>query len=483
MHVSSETHGLDSALILFFLLLLALLVPSLVQAEIKVIAAEATYTMGDGETPTFAEAMVLQKAKQTALEQAGTYVESYTKVRNLDLTNDEIQTIAGGVVQVEVLQKKRSAVGEGFQFFVKIKATVATDKMEELAQRIKGKNVAGEYKQLQQDYARLIKELETVKQSVTKSTPGPQREAALDQIREYEKAFGSVQKNEGAFFQRLVTGEALVSAALNTKAMVDQLVRKIMEGGQVIELGEAKAHTVVGKPGQLQLTIPVTLRISETLMPAISNTTGKLNGVLRPKIRFEGDTSHTMFKMFRLGSRNSGTAIGTLVRLGNDYQTAAYFQTRIRSFALEFRFPNSTGQAAVCVERLSKHHDLEPLSYSRLFPVRKISFSDQHPSEAYVAETAHTDYARNYHRAMMKNADKNKNWNDEEDEDMNYLNLGNDPDTGFVVVLGEPALFEIQVLLPQEVVRNLTQIDARIVEAGKDAAQSKGVQANCSFAP
>jgi hypothetical protein len=84
---------------------------------------------------------------------------------------------------------------------------------------------------------------------------------------------------------------------------------------------------------------------------------------------------------------------------------------------------------------------------------------------------------------MMKNADKNKNWNDEEDEDMTYLNLGNDPDTGFVVVLDEPALFEIQVLLPQEVVRNLTQIDARIVEAGKDAAQSKGVQANCSFAP
>ena len=29
--------------------------------------------MGEGETPSFAEAMVLQKAKQTALEQAGTY--------------------------------------------------------------------------------------------------------------------------------------------------------------------------------------------------------------------------------------------------------------------------------------------------------------------------------------------------------------------------------------------------------------------------
>ena len=58
--------------------------------------------MGDGETPSFAEAMVLQKAKQGALEEAGTYVESYTKVRNLDLNAEEIQTLAGGVVQVEV---------------------------------------------------------------------------------------------------------------------------------------------------------------------------------------------------------------------------------------------------------------------------------------------------------------------------------------------------------------------------------------------
>ena len=102
-----------------------------VQAETKTILSEAIYWMGDGETPSFAEAMVLQKAKQGALEEAGTYVESYTKVRNLDLNAEEIQTLAGGVVQVEVLEKKRSTMGDGFQFFIKIKATVTTDKVDE----------------------------------------------------------------------------------------------------------------------------------------------------------------------------------------------------------------------------------------------------------------------------------------------------------------------------------------------------------------
>ena len=78
------------------------------QAETKTIVSEATYSMGDGETPIFAEAMVLQKAKQRALEEAGTYVESYTHVRNLDLTRDEIKTIAGGVMKVEIIEQSRT---------------------------------------------------------------------------------------------------------------------------------------------------------------------------------------------------------------------------------------------------------------------------------------------------------------------------------------------------------------------------------------
>lgn len=89
-----------------------LVIPLVALAETRVLTTEATYTMGDGETPSFAEAMALQKAKKIALEQAGTYVESYTKIQNLDLTTEEIQTIAGGVLQVGILEKKRSLVGE-----------------------------------------------------------------------------------------------------------------------------------------------------------------------------------------------------------------------------------------------------------------------------------------------------------------------------------------------------------------------------------
>jgi hypothetical protein len=55
------------------------------------IIAEGSYNMGDGETPTVAESRALLNAKRAALERAGTYVESYTKVRNFQLTQDQIQ--------------------------------------------------------------------------------------------------------------------------------------------------------------------------------------------------------------------------------------------------------------------------------------------------------------------------------------------------------------------------------------------------------
>ena len=58
------------------LCILILVSVSPVYALTKILTAEATYIMGDGETPSFAEAMALQKAKQSALEEAGTYVQS-----------------------------------------------------------------------------------------------------------------------------------------------------------------------------------------------------------------------------------------------------------------------------------------------------------------------------------------------------------------------------------------------------------------------
>src|SRR3989338_1288964 len=146
------------ALFLFF--------PSLGFAQTKEIISEGTYNMGDGETPGVAESRALLQAKRIALEQAGTYVESYTKVENLQLTKDELQVLASGIMEVEILDKKRTIVGDGFHFWVQIKAKVNPDKIEEMAKRVKEKSVVEDYKKIQEAYDKSQKDIEELKKQL-----------------------------------------------------------------------------------------------------------------------------------------------------------------------------------------------------------------------------------------------------------------------------------------------------------------------------
>lgn len=210
--------------ILAVLVLIALLSASSAVAETKSTEAEAWYTMGDGETPSFAEAMVLQKAKQMALEQAGTYVQSYTHMRNFDLTVDEIKTVAGGLLRTEIVERYRTLEGQGIRFGVKIKATVTTDKMEELAQRVRGGQLSSDYKRLQEDYAKLFGILEDLKKQVASSATESERVVAIEKIRNVERNFQDIRSTEAALNRRLLSGDEL-SAKID-KALRDQQKRK-----------------------------------------------------------------------------------------------------------------------------------------------------------------------------------------------------------------------------------------------------------------
>jgi hypothetical protein len=273
---------------LFVLILVALLIPPLAQAEIKVITAEAAYTMGDGETPSFAEAMVLQKAKQRALEEAGTYVESYTHVRNLDLTVDEIKTIAGGVMKTEIVEQNREQLkGNGLRFYVKIRALVTTDKMEDLARRIRGGNLALENKRLQDAIADLTKGLDLLKRQVPETKTESEREIVLDKIREIEKQFREVLSTERAFYKRLVSGEELVAKAEREfqneqrrreeeqrrqerlNHAFEQLLRSIRDNGHMIEIGPPETEVSVDRPETVTLRFLVTATVTDEAKASI----------------------------------------------------------------------------------------------------------------------------------------------------------------------------------------------------------------------
>ncbi len=134
------------------LFLFLFMIPAFAVADVREITAEGSYIMGDGETPLAAEERALQKAKRAALEEAGTYVESYSKVENLQLTRDEVQVLASGIMDVTVLEKKRTMAGEGLIVWVRISARIQTDEVKKMAARVRDRDAAEDYRNLRKSY-------------------------------------------------------------------------------------------------------------------------------------------------------------------------------------------------------------------------------------------------------------------------------------------------------------------------------------------
>jgi tetratricopeptide (TPR) repeat protein len=137
-------------------------------AEIRTIASTGEYRMGDNDTRTDAKRLALLDAKRLALEKAGTYIESVTEVKSLDLTKEEIRAYTAGIV--EVIEQTTSTVMEGESTVVRVDVTakidtdVVTRQIEALRQNqdVKSKLLEAEFRAY-----KLQKELETKTQELT----------------------------------------------------------------------------------------------------------------------------------------------------------------------------------------------------------------------------------------------------------------------------------------------------------------------------
>jgi tetratricopeptide (TPR) repeat protein len=114
-------------------ILFALALPMTVYAETNTTTAEATYLMGEGETPALAESKAFDAAKAKAVEQLLPFVAEQTKGSKYPFSPEQVRAIAEATLDVELLEKKRTVVGERFQFSTRLKATV---RQEQIASEI-----------------------------------------------------------------------------------------------------------------------------------------------------------------------------------------------------------------------------------------------------------------------------------------------------------------------------------------------------------
>ena len=98
--------------------------PVLLKNDVLIVRTEGTSFLGSGITEDYAKTLAINDAKRTALEQAGTYLESHTEILNYTLVKDEIITYTAGLLKVTLLNEKRMLVNGMFTFKVEIEATI-----------------------------------------------------------------------------------------------------------------------------------------------------------------------------------------------------------------------------------------------------------------------------------------------------------------------------------------------------------------------
>lgn len=107
--------------------------PPSASAEVRLVASQGEYRMGDRDTKEVSVRLATEEAKRDALEQAATYLESVTVVEDRAVTRDEINTYTAGLVVV--LDQQTSMTLDGDTVVVTVALTAEVD-TEEVAQAL-----------------------------------------------------------------------------------------------------------------------------------------------------------------------------------------------------------------------------------------------------------------------------------------------------------------------------------------------------------
>ncbi len=136
-------------------------------AEIKVIEADSAYVMGDNDSKIDARRIAVQEAKRKALEQAGTYLESVSEVKNYQLTKDEVKAYTAGVVETEIIADEMRGSIEHPEVYIKTRCKIDTQLLtaaidryrdnEDLKEQVQA--AAKENDQLKKERDGLVKQL------------------------------------------------------------------------------------------------------------------------------------------------------------------------------------------------------------------------------------------------------------------------------------------------------------------------------------
>ncbi|RMG63103.1 MAG: hypothetical protein D6715_11620, partial [Calditrichaeota bacterium] len=229
----------------------------------------------------------LLAAKKKALEQAGTYLKSFTRVENYMVSEQEIETLAAGILRTEVLEERTEPAGETMAVVVRIRAIIDRQELENQLQ-VAGADTAlsRQLNELQEEYQRLLSEVEALR---GKPTHSPQ---------------ASKHAGPSPDWKRLQGMEAMVKLALEARkphpdyARAMTLFQQIPANSPARRAGNGYLGIVRFKQGQLEEAIQFLEkavgngRHAQPTLPRIRQGHGRLPRGMQQRLRHEKALFH-----------------------------------------------------------------------------------------------------------------------------------------------------------------------------------------------
>lgn len=189
----------------------------LVSAEVREYEGFGEYVMSDFETPDIAKQRAKARAEQNAMEQAGVYVESYTKTVNARVTHDEIITMTNGILKVKDTQYEMTPIEGGKCFLIKVSIKVDVDTEDVMRWLSQNKQemdrLVEQNKELQRAKEEQDRKIEELKRQVAVVQTEQDRSAIQEKFNVADQDFLSNQKVEEGFryYSSRNYAEAIVS--------------------------------------------------------------------------------------------------------------------------------------------------------------------------------------------------------------------------------------------------------------------------------
>ena len=168
-----------------------IIIPSISIAEIKTYTHTVKQPFGGSQSPDDARVAAIAKAKREALEQAGTYLESMTIVKNYAVEKDEILALAAGVLKAEIVSQKNYASEDAFGIIVVAKVDVDTSILEERVKKLLQDRVHLEkYQEIKQRENELLTKIKRLEEQNRKLY------ASLSEVEKHKKQDPKTQLKE-----------------------------------------------------------------------------------------------------------------------------------------------------------------------------------------------------------------------------------------------------------------------------------------------